>query len=273
MRIATIVLNRNLPNVTDSLCENLIANGAKKSDLFVLESGSDERNISKFCTWHIRDSETLKNGLRFNRGMNQALINLYQSSSWATYDAFLLLTNDTEFLSSKPILNFKKVLQRHPRVAIASPCAKSWGEANFIENNSEKYFWTIGTTAMLVRREFIELVGNFSDLSNANFFFDGNNYRGYLTDIEIVAKAYLNDWAFAITKAVHAEENNQYLMEISDIIKTDSYDENLKLYVEEGISWAKNKYGFQSKWDFVRYSKLHYDVFFKMNPQFSEFKI
>ena len=273
MRIATIVLNRNLPKVTNTLCENLLASGVEKSDLFVLESGSEESNISKFCTWYIRDSKTLKNGLRYNRGMNQALINLYQSPSWENYEAFLLLTNDTEFLSQEPILNFEKVLERHPRVAIVSPCAKSWGEANFIDDNGEKYFWSIGTTAMLVRREFIELVGNLSGLSNTDFFFDGNNYRGYLSDIEIVAKAYLNDWAVAITKAVYAEENDHYLLNFSEIIKTDNYAENLKLYVEEGLFWAKNKYGFQSKWDFVKYSKLNYDMFFTMNPELIKFKV
>ena len=59
MRIATIILNRNLPIVTDKLCENLLNEGANRSDLFVLEAGSHQENLSKFCTWHIRDSKPM----------------------------------------------------------------------------------------------------------------------------------------------------------------------------------------------------------------------
>ena len=91
--------------------------------------------------------------------------------------------------------------------------------------------------------------------------------------MELVAKAYMNDWAVAVTTKVMAEENDTYLLNISDIIKTETYDENMKLYLNEGIEWAKNKYGFQSKWDFVRYAKLYYDDFFRRNPELLRFKI
>ena len=65
MRLAVIVLNRNLPEVTDKLCENLISGGLNPESLFVIEAGSDDGKISRFCTWHIRDEETKKNGLRY----------------------------------------------------------------------------------------------------------------------------------------------------------------------------------------------------------------
>lgn len=273
MRIAVIVLNRNLQKVTDKLCRKLINEGINQSDLFVIESGSDDQNISEFCTWHIRDKETTQIGLRYNRGMNQALINLYQIQKWETYDSFLLLTNDTEFTTKSPVQTLAKVMLDHPRVALLSPCSMRWGEKVFIDNESEKYFWNIGTTALLVRREFIDSVSNKSSLSNRDFLFDGNNFRGYLSDMEMVAKAYLNDWAVAVTTRVMAEENDAYLLNIADVIKTETYDDNLMLYLDEGMEWAKNKYGFQSKWDFVRYTKLYYDDFFRMNPELINHKI
>ena len=73
--------------------------------------------------------------------------------------------------------------------------------------------------------------------------------------MELVAKAYMNDWAVAVTTKVMAEENDTYLLNISDIIKTETYDENMKLYLNEGIEWAKNKYGFQSKMGFCAVCK------------------
>ena len=273
MHLAVIVLNRNLPSVTDLLCEKLMDSGVEKDRVFVLEAGSDDDKLSKYCNWHVKDDETRRLGLRYNRGMNQALINLYQSKNWKKFDGFLLLANDTEFTTASPVERLEKVLQRHERVGILSPCSKHWGESMFIPENSEKYLWSISSSAIVVMRSFIEKVCNTSGLSNRNFLFDGSNFRGYLTDMELVAKAYINDWAFAITKTVYAEENTSYLLTIPDIIKTESYEENLRLYVNEGLKWALNKYSFQSKWDFLEYTKFYYDKFFDINPNLNKYRV
>ncbi len=34
-----------------------------------------------------------------------------------------------------------------------------------------------------------------------NFLFDGNNFRGYFSESELIAKAYANNWAASITTA------------------------------------------------------------------------
>ena len=60
----------------------------------------------------------------------------------------------------------------------------------------------------------------------------------------MIAKAYVNDWAAAITSSVYVEENESYLLEKSDLIKTEKYQENIKLYLDEGRAWIKQKYGF-----------------------------
>ncbi len=100
-----------------------------------------------------------------------------------------------------------------------------------------------------------------------NFVFDGDNFRGYLSESETIAKAYANDWAAAITTEVFAEEDESYLLDRSKLIKTESYDENLQLYIEEGLNWVKKKYGFNSKWQMMQYSKLFYDKFFEYYPE------
>ena len=43
-RIATI-LNRNLPEPTDSLYEHLLTNDGDMTDIFVLEAGSDDDKL------------------------------------------------------------------------------------------------------------------------------------------------------------------------------------------------------------------------------------
>ena len=75
-----------------------------------------------------------------------------------------------------------------------------------------------------------------------NFLFDGSNFRGFLSESEIISKAYVNDWAAAITTKVFAEEDESYLLDRSKLIKTESYDENLQLYIEEGLNlFIKNE--------------------------------
>ena len=76
----------------------------------------------------------------------------------------------------------------------------------------------------------------------------------------------MNDWAVAITSDVQIRENESYLLNRADFIKTEPYDENLKLYVEEGKKWMRNKYGFNSHWSMNLYAKLFYDQFFEYNP-------
>ena len=80
--------------------------------------------------------------------------------------------------------------------------------------------------------ELIQLM-NTENPSYMNFLFDGNNFRGYLQESEIIAKTYANDWAAAITTKVYAEEDESYLLDKNKLIKTESYEQNLKFYVDE----------------------------------------
>ena len=89
----------------------------------------------------------------------------------------------------------------------------------------------------------------------------------------MIAKAYANDWAAAITSAVWAEENESYLLDSSELIKTEGYRENLRLYVEEGQRWMRRKYGFNSRWSMQEYVKGFYDRFFEGHPECAKYRI
>ena len=51
------------------------------------------------------------------------------------------------------------------------------------------------------------------------------------------------------------------------LIKTESYEKNLELYVDEGLKWVKKKYGFNSRWQMMQYSQLFYNKFFEYYPK------
>jgi hypothetical protein len=271
--IATIILNRNLPLVTDKLVEHIQKYDGDITDIFVVEAGSDKNHLSKYCTWYADWPDALANGLRYSRGMNYGLSQLWADERFKEYEAFFLLTNDSELSSTQTLKPLLQNLKQNRKIGILSPCSKSWGEKLLLEQQQTKFFWFIHNTAYLLRREFVESICNADNPDYMHFLFDGLNFRGYGSESELIAKAYANDWAAAITKEVWVEENESYLIENADIIKTDSYEENIKLYLEEGKHWMKQKYGFNSRWTMLQYVKSFYDSFFEFHPEYKHFQI
>ena len=267
-RTATIILNRNLPKETDALVEHLKKYDGDHTDIFVVEAGSDKDKLSKYCTWHVTTAEAVKHGLRYSRGMNYGLLQLYKAGNWDRYDSFFLITNDTKFPKNQnTVETLQKIQIEDSKIGIISPCSDRWSEKNLIGLNSIKYFWFIHNNAYFLRREMLDQLINKDNPTHMNFLFDGDNFRGYLSESEIIAKAYANDWAAAITTQVIAEEDESYLLDKNKSIKTESYDENLRLYIDEGLKWVKRKYGFNNRWQMMQYSKLFYDKFFEYYPE------
>lgn len=272
-RVATIILNRNLPDVTNRLNEHLMMHDGDSTDVFVVEAGSDPERLSCHATWHADWPDAFTHGLRYSRGMNYGLSQLWKEGKFTHYDAFFLLTNDTELQCSPTVTPLMSVLDRHSRVGILSPCSARWGERLLLKEQSTKYFWFIHNNAYLLRREFVESVFNEDQPDSMGFLFDGSNFRGYGSESELIAKAYANDWAAAITSEVWAGENESHLIDQADLIKTEGYEENLKLFIEEGRRWMRNKYGFNSRWSMQQYVKCFYDSFFEFHPEFKSYKI
>jgi hypothetical protein len=271
--IATIILNRNLPDPTDRLYEHIVKYDNNETDIYVLEAGSDKNNLSQYCTWHANSDQITKEGLRYSRGMNYGLLQLWKEKKWKQYDYFFLLTNDTELSPAQTLAPMNKLLEEHQRVGILSPCSSRWGERLLLQETNTKYFWFIHNNAFLLRRNFIESVMEREEPTYFNFLFDGSNFRGYFSESELIAKAYANNWAAAITTEVFAEENESYLLNKADLIKTESYDENIQLYIKEGERWLKRKYGFNSRWSMQQYVKSFYDSFFDFYPEYKKYKI
>lgn len=271
--VATIILNRNLPTVTDRLYEHLAEFDAETTDVYVVESGSDTNRFSKYATWHADWPEAIAQGLRFSRGMNFGLSQLWKEGKFAKYDAFFLLTNDTELPQGPSVRPLMNILDRHPRVGILSPCGSRWGERLLLQKEKTKYFWFVHNNALLLRREFVESIYNPERSDFMSFVFDGTNFRGYGSESELVAKAYANDWAAAITTEFFVGENESYLLTQADLIKTEKYEVNFKLYLEEGRSWMRNKYGFNSHWSMQQYVKSFYDRFFEFHPEYGSFQV
>ena len=213
-KVATLILNRNLPEVTDKLYEKIINEDNLLTDIYVIEAGSDEDKLSKYTSWYANWDSARIDGLRYNRGMNYGLSQLYKEGRFENYDAFLLLTNDTEFKNKNNVKILSEILNEHKKIGILSPCSDRWGEINLLNKYETKYFWFIHNNAYLLRKEFIKCICNFKEVNHMKFLFDGENFRGFGTEHEIIAKAYANDWSAAITKEVISTENVTEVEEI-----------------------------------------------------------
>ena len=103
--VATIILNRNLPEITDKLYKHLKKFDGKETDIYVIESGSDKKRLSKYTTWHANWKSAVKKGLRYYRGMNFGLKKLYDEKKIDNYEAFFLITNDAILRKKKKLFN------------------------------------------------------------------------------------------------------------------------------------------------------------------------
>lgn len=272
-KTATIILNRNLPVVSDQLYDLIQKNNKEDTDIFVVESGSSKENLSKHYTWHANWEESLEYGLRYPRGFNYALTQLLKEGKYQQYSYFFLVCNDAEFEEKPIIRTLEQEMEKHPRVGILSPCSPDWGEYNLLQPDSTKYFWYINNTAWFVRRDYIDSVREMEEPNYMNFLYDGQNFRGYESDIELIIKGYVNDYASAITTKVMARENTSHLLNKADLIRTEAYEESVMKCVTEGKKWLRKKYGFNSRWSMQMYAKFFYDKFFEFNPECKEFKI
>lgn len=272
-RVATIILNRNLPEVTERLCGFLLENSGNLTDLFIVESGSESEKLSKYCTWWANWEESMRYGLRYPRGFNFGLTKLLEEGKFKNYDYFFLVCNDTEFEEKSAIEVLISEMEKHPRVGILSPCSKRWGEYKLLQKNETKYFWYVQHISWFIRREYIESIMETEEPSYMNFLYDGTNFRGYGADIELIVKGYANDWATAITKKVLINENEELLKTKADLIKTEHYEENLVNVINEGKKWLHRKYGFNSRWTMQMYAKFMYEKFFEYFPELEVYKI
>lgn len=271
---ATIILNRNLPEITDALHDRIMQFDQDETDIFILESGSAKDKLSKNYTWHADSKDDVETGLRYARGFNYALTKLYEEKKLDQYKYIFLVCNDVKFPQQEPIVKtLREEMEKHQRLGILSPCADNWGEKQLMSIEKVKYFWDVQFLSWFIRRECLLDIMTPDEPNKMNFLFDGTNFRGYAADLEVSTKAYINDWATGITRKVVQIEDDSPLKTKADLMKTDPYDVNLRAMVEEGKHWIRAKYGFHSRWSFQSYSKFFYDQFFVHFPEYNEFKV
>jgi len=270
--VATIILNRNLPDVTDALVEQFQQYDTGSNDVYVVESGSQQDRLSRYYTSWANWDDALLRGLRFPRGFNYGLLDLVHKGTFWDYDYFLLTRNTIEFDGPiVPVLTAE--MERHPHVCILSPCGEKWDERELLGEDQTSYVWHVNHLVWLVRRSFVEMVMERAEPTHMNLLYDGDNFRGHYADTEVVIKGYANGYATALTTKAIFREKTDLLRNYSDLMKTEPYGVNERLIFDEGREWMRRKYGFTTRLQMQEYAKMFYNRFFEMNPQLIDHRL
>lgn len=123
--LAIIIVNRDRPDLTDTLVESLDALKTKNGkDIFVIEMGSQKDNLSKYCSYYYEETEFRGKAYGHNRGLDYVLEN------HGRYRYYWFLMNDLVFEKDpNPIDTMIGILDSEPRMGIISPTESGFGYA------------------------------------------------------------------------------------------------------------------------------------------------
>ena len=96
MKIAALLLNRNLPTVTDKLYRSIKKNNKGIVDVFIIDAGSDKKNTAKNTTWKVNWKSVLleakvtpfKSNIFPLSGYKILILVLFRSESFPYLDFF-----------------------------------------------------------------------------------------------------------------------------------------------------------------------------------------
>jgi hypothetical protein len=268
--IGTLILNRNLPDVTDRLAEHLVRWNGDVTDVYVVESGSVPAGRSRYASFVAEWPEAVRDGLRFPRGFNFGLLELERRQR---YPFYFLVCQDSVFPAEPTLTSLLEVMERHPRIGILSPNNPDWGESKLVPPNETRLFWFVNHIAWLYRDELLERIKNVESPTYMDYLYDGTNFRGFDCDIEVIAKSYANDFGVAITACTTFREDATLTDRLAGQMRTDPQAINRPRMYEEGLRWMRRKYGFNSRWSMLTYTKAFYNEFFENHPEYQALRV
>lgn len=111
--VCILVVSHNNPNLTNSLCSDIIKNTKNVSyDLHVIETGSEIELFSDYTTLWVSD------GCRMTRGFNHLkkyADSVLKYNSGKKYNAYMLFVNDAKFIENEDMVSvLYEELKKHP---------------------------------------------------------------------------------------------------------------------------------------------------------------
>jgi hypothetical protein len=255
-KMDVLILNRNLKSITDNLVESLL----KFENIGlcgVIDSGSRTDEISSHTVVRANSTDATEHGLRPSRGFNLGIDWWLSSSSTAEW--LMLLPNDSE------VLNFDlestlQINERVPNLAAIVPVSSTSHYARNFGINRFQIAWHFDEGPIILSRYFLKLL-----TSKGTEIFDPNNFRGYLSFIELSTKIYASNKCMIATDLISFKENKAHTIRKFELIGTEPYSKNIELMLQEGKIWLQKKYGFDNRKSLELISRLLFEEFLTVN--------
>ena len=259
-----LVLNRNLGEVTNKLIENLKDLDTVK--LFgVIDAGSRHEEISKFTVVRDDSSFALENGLRPNKGFHLGLEWWEEQESESQW--VLLLPNDSEISNWQP-KNLFNIIEFQSTISAVIPLSPGNPYISILPENRVALGWNFHEGPIILSSDFIR-----ERLSQQKYIFDPENFRGYLSFIELALQIYSNNQGIVGTDLISFSENQTHILKNSQLIGTEPYSDNLRLLVDEGERWLLKKHGITDRWSLELQTRLVFEEFLRVNPDLAISKL
>jgi hypothetical protein len=265
--IDVVVLNRNLGSVCDELCKSVREVFGQSVNLVVVDCSTSVELASGEVTILADWPDAIEQGLRFGRGMNAGLKFLLDQESENNW--VLLLPVDTEIVHCDAS-DLLKCLNSIPALVAVKPLPINSAYEELIGGTNLSLGWNFEEGPWILRKEFVKSQMFFSDRKE---FFDHSNFRGYMTSLDISLRAYANGFCVGLTNNLVLRENETYLMEKSELMKTEPMDENNSLFLSEGVAWLNSRYGIQDPWDFAQLVRISFEQFMLEHPEHHELSL
>ncbi len=261
-KYSAVILNRNLGKECDSLREKLLEVGF--SEIVIVDSSPDLNLQSAHITIKADDANSIKKGLRINRGFNLGIDHVIKNydSDW-----ILCLPTDSRIIKLD-LENFEKESDLYPKIVAYSMINPNHPYLSLLKRNIG-LAWNIEEGPILLKSSFLK---NF-EYSNKIKFFDDLNFRGYESFKEVAFRIYGNDKGIGIYKSFLIEEREEFLLNFSELMRTENISLNKELLINEGKLWLSQKYGLFDRWSFEVIIRLIFNEFLLRNPTYKEIEL
>lgn len=256
INIDVLVLNRNLKAVTDTLVSHM-ANQKNVSGCFVIDSGSREEEKSEHTVVGDNSHAAYVHGLRPNRGFNLGVSWWLENRDAADY--LLLLPNDSE-LVKWDIERLIAEIGDYAGFGAVIPLPPNDPYLGLLGGERVGIGWNFHEGPILFTRNFLEA------RSAVGPVFDPENFRGYLSFIDMACQMYSSNVGILATDLIQFSENTSILINEFQLMGTEPLEENLALLVSEGENWLAKKYGTKERWTIELIARLLFEEFLLVNP-------
>ncbi|HET6865010.1 MAG TPA: sulfatase-like hydrolase/transferase [Solirubrobacteraceae bacterium] len=218
MKVATVIVSRNRPDLVESTIEQLRRYDSVPNDIYVVECGTDADKLTPHTSVWYADPDFRGKcyghdlGLKFARGQGD-------------YDAFFMLMNDLVFdRAIDHVGELVRLLEENPRLAIVSPTDTSgqYPGSAARSGNGWRPVTTADYLALMTRAEAIDEVG----FLNPDFRYCWGAIH------ELSFKLYSRGWALGYADGVTYEHlgGTTYGAAGTATIKRDEYVERAKSF-------------------------------------------